>query len=291
MSNGSGGGISVEAIVEFEAPFLPIREMLPALTAGMLEESRSWISPRMLDGEDMGRLVFQSFVVRIAGLIIMVDSCVGNDKHHHRPLFNMRRGDMYMRALKAADLTPDDIDIVMCTHMHADHAGWNTRLDGGRWVPTFPNAKYVFGRDELEHWAAAHAQKPEPVYAESVLPIVEAGRAQVVDYDFQIADSVRLIPTPGHTPGHFSVAFGKQHDEVLIAGDLLHSPLQLRYPELSFAFDYDQTESARSRRKLLETYSEQPTLCCFAHFPMALNGRLARWGDGFRCEPLSQSDA
>ncbi len=281
------GDVAVQAVVELESPFMPIREMLPDLSAEVLEANRSWIPRDLLDDANVVHLVFQSFIVRTPRHTIPIDSCIGNDKHNRRPLFHMRRGEAYMTALKAAGLTPDEIDFVMCTHLHADHVGWNTRLEAGRWVPTFPKAKYIFGREEFDHWTAVSGQNPVSIYTESVLPIVEAGRAQLVDHDFRLDDVVRLHPTPGHTPGHAAVIFGSGYGDVAFTGDLLHTPLQLGYPELSAAFDHDRNRAAQSRRALLEAVSDGPTICCFGHFPMAANGRVTRWGDGFRCEPLS----
>ncbi|WP_431284521.1 MBL fold metallo-hydrolase [Humitalea sp. 24SJ18S-53] len=279
--------VTVQAIVELESPFMNIRELLPDLTSEVLEANRDWMPKRLLGDGDMANLVFQSFIVKTPRQTILIDSCIGNDKHNRRDLFNMRRNDTYMRALKQAGLTPDDIDVVMCTHLHADHVGWNTRLDGNRWVPTFPKARYVFGREEFDHWTALQGGKPETVYTESVLPVVEAGLAQIVDYNFELEEAMRLLPTPGHTPGHFAVAFGTRRDELVITGDLLHTSIQLRHPELSVAFDTDKLLAAQSRRGLLEAYCDQPTLCCFGHFPMALNGRITRWETGFRCEPMA----
>jgi glyoxylase-like metal-dependent hydrolase (beta-lactamase superfamily II) len=264
-----------------------ILEMLPDLKKEVLEQNRDWIPRRLLGDDNIALLVFQSFVVKTPDRTILIDSCIGNDKTHRRPLFNMRSSDTYMLALKQAGLAPQDIDFVMCTHMHVDHVGWNTRLDQGRWVPTFPNARYIFGKVEFDHWTAVHQAKAEPVYAESILPVVEAGMAQIVADDFQIEEAVRLVATPGHTPGHFAVAIGSGEDEIVFAGDLLHTPLQLRYPELSFAFDHDKAQAAVTRRSFLDSYSDRPALCCFAHFPMAHNGRIRPWGEGFRCEPAA----
>lgn len=287
MSIVGAGRVTVQAIVEFAAPFMNIREMLPDVTEDVLETNRPWIPAHLLDAQDTVHLTFQSFIVRTPHHTILVDSCVGNGKHHHRPLFTMRNSDAYLVALREAGLTPDDIDFVMCTHLHVDHVGWNTRLENGRWVPTFPKARYIFGRQEYHHWAAELGAQPETVYSESVLPIVEHGRAQLVDYDFQIADFVRLLPTPGHTPGHFAVLLGDRGDEIVLTGDLLHLPLQLRYPGLSVAFDWDRALAAKSRRTLLERFCDQPTVCCFGHLPMAMHGRIKRWSDGFRCEPIA----
>jgi glyoxylase-like metal-dependent hydrolase (beta-lactamase superfamily II) len=170
-------------------------------------------------------------------------------------------------------------------HLHADHVGWNTRLENGRWVPTFPNARYVFTAAEYAHWAAANAKTPVPPFNDSVLPIVEAKRADMVSGDHHIDDLVWLSPTPGHTPGHVAVCFGRDGAEGVISGDLMHSPLQARYPELSIVFDIDPAQAAVTRRKFLEHYCDSSTLCCPAHFPSPSWGHVKRWGNGFRCEP------
>jgi glyoxylase-like metal-dependent hydrolase (beta-lactamase superfamily II) len=171
----------------------------------------------------------------------------------------------------------------MCTHLHPDHVGWNTRLEGGRWVPTFPNARYVFASNEFEHWTEQNAKKPVPPFNDSVLPIVEAKQADIVRSDYEIGDHARILPTPGHTPGHVAFTFGRRRDHAVVSGDLMHSPLQARYPELSVKFDVDQAQAARTRREFLERYCDTETLCCTAHFPSPSTGKIRRWGNGFSC--------
>jgi glyoxylase-like metal-dependent hydrolase (beta-lactamase superfamily II) len=168
--------------------------------------------------------------------------------------------------------------------MHVDHVGWNTRLEGNRWVPTFPNARYVFSEAEFRHWSAAHASQPVPVYAESVLPVIEAGRADIVADTHAIGDHLRLTPTPGHTPGHVAVELGRGRCEAVFSGDLIHTRLQARYPELSMRADVDPVQSAATRRAFLERHCEDGTLCCTAHFPSPSAVRVKRWGSGFRCD-------
>jgi glyoxylase-like metal-dependent hydrolase (beta-lactamase superfamily II) len=191
-----------------------------------------------------------------------------------------------MKDLAAAGFRVEDIDFVMCTHLHADHVGWNTKLENGRWVPTFPKARYVFSEKEYNHWAGEHAKTPVPTFGDSVLPIVEAKRAELVRDDHQLGDHVRLMPTPGHTPGHVAIGFGRGGDDAVMPGDLMHSPLQTRYPELSARFDTDMAQAAKTRRSFLERYCDTKTLCCTAHFPSPSAGRIKRWDDGFRCEPV-----
>jgi len=171
----------------------------------------------------------------------------------------------------------------MCTHLHADHVGWNTRLVNGRWVPTFPKARYVFSRQEFDYWSGQNAKAPVPTFLDSVLPVVEAKRHEVVGNDHQIGDHVRILPTPGHTPGHAAFAFGRGKDDAVFSGDLMHSPIQTLYPEMSVKFDVDPAQAATTRRSFLERYCDTDTLCCTAHFPSPSVGKIRRKGDGFIC--------
>ena len=286
------GDITIDRIVEQEGAFLPALDMLPALTPALLDENRHWLEPAALDPEGNLRLCFQSFVVRTPHYTVLVDSCIGNDKPRPaRPAWNMKSDDRFMRGLSGAGLGVADIDFVLCTHMHVDHVGWNTRLQDGRWVPTFPNARYVFAQTEYAHWEQQHALAPNPVFADSVLPVVEAGRAELVGSDHMLGDHVRLLPTPGHTPGHVSIALGAGAAAAVVSGDLIHSPLQARYPELSPRFDTDMAAAAVTRRAFLERFCDTETVCCMTHFPSPSMGRLTRWGEGFRCEALPSAQS
>ena len=201
------GEVMLHRIVEQETAFLPALEVFPALTAERLAENRHWLEPRALDAAGFLVLCFQSYVLRTPHHVILIDGCIGNHKPRpNRPTWHLKTDDAYMTALAAHGLRVEDVDIVMCTHLHADHVGWNTRLEDGRWVPTFPNARYVFAASEYAHWEAANARAPVAPFNDSVLPIVEAKRADLVTADHHIDDLVRLMPTPGHTPGHVAVA-------------------------------------------------------------------------------------
>jgi glyoxylase-like metal-dependent hydrolase (beta-lactamase superfamily II) len=199
----------------------------------------------------------------------------------------MKTDDAYMRALAASGFSVGDIDFVMCTHLHVDHVGWNTRLENGRWVPTFPKARYVFGKTEFDHWSQENAKAEVAPFVDSVLPVVEAKKAEIVTNDFSIGDHIRILPTPGHTPGHVAFTLGRTKDEAVFAGDLIHTPLQLRYPELSPKFDVDPKQAATTRRSFLERYCDTDTLCCTAHFPSPSTGKIRRHGNGFSCDPVS----
>ncbi|UFZ03284.1 MBL fold metallo-hydrolase [Bradyrhizobium ontarionense] len=278
---------TIHRIVEQETSFLPAREMFPDLAPDVLAATRSEMrAANALDAQDALILCFQSYVVKTPDHTILIDSCIGNDKPRARPVWNMKTDDAYMRALAAAGVSVDDIDVVMCTHLHTDHVGWNTRLDNGRWVPTFPKARYVFAQREYDYWVAQNAKAEVPAFADSVLPVVEAGRADIVGDEFSIGDHVRLLPTPGHTPGHVAMAVGKGRDDAVFSGDLMHSPLQLGYPELSPKFDVDPVQAAATRRNFLDRYCDTATLCCTAHFPSPSVGRIRRKGNGFICESV-----
>ena len=283
------GNIEVDRIIEGEYPFEKAANFLPNLNPDQLAANRGWMRDAgALDADDQLILCIQSYVLRTPHHTILVDSCVGNDKPRPtRPIWNMKTDTSYMGALAAAGLTVDDIDIVMCTHLHVDHVGWNTRLENGRWVPTFPKARYMFADREFAHWEAENAKAPVLPFQDSVLPIVAANRHQLVRSDFALDDHIRLMPTPGHTPDHFAVVIGKGRDEAVITGDLIHTPLQARYPEMSMRADVDPMKSAATRRAFLERYCDTDTQCCTAHFPSPSRVKIKRWDDGFKCESIT----
>ena len=283
------GEVRIQQIVEQEGAFFDPLTFFPTLTQELLEENRSWLQPRYLDPVS-GKIVLcvQSYVVRTVDHTILVDTCVGNHKPRPaRPFWNMLASDRYEKNLAAAGLDVADIDYVMCTHLHVDHVGWNTRLENGRWIPTFPKAKYLFAERELEFWTQRLLDSPEscPWVSDSVLPIVEAKRAQTIRSDHRLSDRVRLVPSPGHTIDHFCVQVGKPGQDALIAGDMIHSPLQARYPELGMLADYDSRLAGETRRRLLGQFCDSSTLMCIGHFPWPSLGRMTAWGEGFRFIP------
>jgi glyoxylase-like metal-dependent hydrolase (beta-lactamase superfamily II) len=284
------GGITIDRIVEQDRlPFMDFRTFFPGVTPEMLEANRHWLQPTYLD-VDTGKLVItvQSYLVRTGSLTILIDTCVGNHKERTaRPAWqpwHKMASDTYERNLAAFGVGVADIDLVLCTHLHVDHVGWNTRLDNGRWVPTFPKARYMFADRELDFWSKRAAIDPTtcPWMADSVLPIVAANRADTVTSLHEITDAIRLVPTPGHTIDHFSVEVGRPGADALITGDMVHSPIQMLHPEIGMVSDYDQVQSAETRRRVFSRCCETSTLLCTAHFPGQSVGRVARAGDAFR---------
>jgi len=189
------------------------------------------------------------------------------------------------RESPAAGFAPDDIDYVLCTHLHADHVGWNTRLIDGRWVPTFPNARYVFARQEWEHWRVAGLRAEyttDPYYEDSLLPIMESGQAELVATDYAFDDSVRIEPWPGHTPGHVCVVVQCQGASVVLSGDIMHTPLQCAEPQLNNCFCIDAEAARATRRRLLETFADTPVMLIPAHFPTPTAGWIRSHDGAFR---------
>jgi glyoxylase-like metal-dependent hydrolase (beta-lactamase superfamily II) len=285
------GTVTVQRIVEQEGPFFGVMAFFPALTKEVYDENRSWLQPRYVDKDNKLNLCIQSYLLRTPQHTILVDTCVGNHKPRPtRPFWHEMTSDRYERNLAAAGVSVDDIDFVMCTHLHTDHVGWNTRLENGRWVPTFPKARYVFSDRELDHWTERHTKDPSayPWITDSVLPIVAANRADIVKNDFEFNDIIHLTPSPGHTFDHYSLLLGKTGKDAIVTGDMVHSPLQMRYPEYGMMSDWDSPTAGRSRRRLFEQFCDTSTLWCTAHFPSPSLGRVTRWGDGFRFVEASE---
>src|SRR5476651_2291030 len=271
------GAATATRIEESYEPNFDAKVFFPDWTPGVVREHGSWMSPNHYDAATGWlKLSIHSWLLRVGGKTILIDTCVGNHKSRkHRPKWDMMNTP-YLDRLKAAGVTPDQIDMVMCTHMHVDHVGWNTRLDNGRWVPTFPKAKYVFADRELAFWTEKERADPgkQPWIVDSVLPIIQAGRQEVVTSHHELSDVVKLIPTPGHTIDHFSVQVGKPGVDAVIGGDMIHSPIQARYPELAMRADYDRRQGGESRRALFERLCDTATLLCTGHFPSPSKGRL-----------------
>jgi glyoxylase-like metal-dependent hydrolase (beta-lactamase superfamily II) len=278
------GNVTIHRIVEQEGPFFDTLTFFPTLTTELLEANRAWMQPRFMSPQDKLMLCIQSYLVQTPRHNILIDTCVGNHKPRPaRPFWNMLNSDRFEKGLAATGLGVGDIDFVMCTHLHTDHVGWNTRLENGRWVPTFPRARYVFADRELAHWTQRQKDDPAacPWVTDSVLPIVAANRADIVKSAHAFDDLVTLIPTPGHTIDHYSVQIGKTGADAIITGDMIHSPLQARFPEMGMMADFDSKQAGVSRRELFGRVCDTSTLMCTAHFPSPSRGRVVRWGDAF----------
>jgi glyoxylase-like metal-dependent hydrolase (beta-lactamase superfamily II) len=276
------GGVRVDRIVESICREFAALEFFPATTDEDWARHRGWMQPHALTPDGRLVLTIQAFLVRTRHHTIVVDTCVGDHKPREaRPFWHQLKLNTFLPRLAAAGVQPEEVDYVMCTHLHWDHVGWNTRLHDGRWVPTFPNARYIFAKREWESFEAFHRQAPQPHYFDSLLPVVEAGLAQFVDMDFALDDEVRLEPSPGHTPGHVCVRLASQAREAVITGDCIHSPVQCVEPGWRMRADADHALAGRTRRDFLERYCDSGITVCATHFPEPSFGRVLRRGDAF----------
>ena len=278
------GDIEIARVLESNGPFMSIYDFFPDATPEALAPHRAWLEPAALcPVTDMLIMPIQSYVVRTARSITLVDSCVGNHKSvSWFPAWDKKQDDVFMRGLAALGLVPEQIDYVLCTHLHVDHSGWNTQLVDGRWVPTFPNARYVLSRTECAGAEKMHREYGDPTYAENVLPLIEAGQAILVDDDHQLDDQIWLEPTPGHTPGHCAIALASRGSRAVITGDLIHSPIQCAFPHWNFKHDYKKPLAAETRANFLDRYCDNDTRVLTAHFPLPSCGHVRRDGAAYR---------
>jgi glyoxylase-like metal-dependent hydrolase (beta-lactamase superfamily II) len=276
------GRVRITKVVEMETVG-STRFILPL--AGPEEIKRlPWLIPHFATDEGRLKMSIHSLVIETPSRRAVVDTGLGNDKQGRNvPTWN-HRTTPFLETMSAAGFTPDSIDTVLCTHLHVDHVGWNTKLVDGRWVPTFPNARYVFGRTEYEHWRD-HSTEPDKraVFDDSVKPIVDAGRADLVASDHRLCDEISMIPTPGHSPGHMSILIRSEGEQGLLTGDVAHHPCQMAHLDWSSTADSDQAQSAATRRELFSRFADTPTLVIGGHFAA---GHIRREGDAFRFEAL-----
>jgi glyoxylase-like metal-dependent hydrolase (beta-lactamase superfamily II) len=278
------GNIVLNRIIESEGadPFFDPLEFFPETTPEDWARHKAWMQPRAVDPAS-GKLVLaiQSFLVRTRHHTVLIDTCVGDHKPRSVPSWNMTASGKFLANLAAAGVQPEAVDYVICTHLHRDHVGWNTRLRDGRGVPTFPNATYVFSRKEYDYWETQLGQRPNEGWADSVLPVVEAGRVAWVANDYALDDEVWLEPTPGHTPDHVSVRLASNGAQAVITGDLIHTPVQCMEPTWAMRADFDRELARKTRRAFLERYCATDVLVCATHFPSPSLGHIVPRGDAF----------
>jgi glyoxylase-like metal-dependent hydrolase (beta-lactamase superfamily II) len=281
------GDFTLDRVIEMEQPLFDAQTFLPDSTPDVIQANRDWLYPNFIDPKSNNLIInVQSYILRTPRYTILVDACVGNDKPRPaRPMWNMMNNP-WLDDLAAAGVKPEEVDFVMCTHLHVDHVGWNTRLVDGRWVPTFPNAKYIFGKKEFEFWMErdkSGEEGPVPnVYNDSIGPVMDANQAVLVEMDHQFDNGIWFEPAPGHTPGNFVIHLESGASKALLTGDVMHHPIQLIRPEWSSRACEDKLQSAVTRRALIERYADTDTLIAPAHFASPSTGHICSHGDGFR---------
>jgi glyoxylase-like metal-dependent hydrolase (beta-lactamase superfamily II) len=280
------GRLSVSRIYEGDA-VIPLSVALPGITAADLAQLKTWYWDGDLaeaPGEAGMRISVHSFVLRVDNRNILIDTCCGNDKKRSLPPVNMQHWP-YLENLARAGLRPEDIDLVMCTHLHFDHVGWNTQLKDGTWVPTFPKARYLFGRRDLEFFSQQrHEALHREAFDDSVAPILDAGLADLVDVGSRVhrelGDGVWLEDASGHSPGNLCVIAECGGSQAIFSGDCFHHPVQVVRPDAAFFADENPSQASVTRRRLLEQYADKDAIFFPAHFTGLTAGRVERLETG-----------
>ena len=277
------GDVEVARIVEVDAHEDNISMLLKDETADYVRQ-HPWLLPHFATPAGLMKVSFQCFALRSRGQNVMIDTCIGADRQREYEVFcNLRTS--FLEDLAAAGFPAAGINAVLCTHLHFDHVGWNTRLVEGRWVPTFPQARYLFGKQEYEHWKHLRGtggyHNIEHLH-DAVDPVVAAGLVDYVTTDHRLTDEVSLFPTPGHTPGHVSVLIRSRGQEAVITGDLMHHPIQLVDPLRHGNFDMDKEQGARTRQAFVERFANSPALVIGSHFPDPTAGWIVGEGGSWK---------
>lgn len=269
------GDVSVTLVREVQTA-VPPAGMFPDADLAVLDDNAGWLRPDYVDADGNLSLSIHGLVVESAGSTILVDTCLGADRN--LPLDNLSDlQSTFLVDLEAAGYPAESIDVVVCTHLHFDHVGWNTRLVDGAWVPTFTNARYLFGRIEYEYWDAGN-EGAAITFGDAVRPVMEAGLAELVDTDHRITDEVWLEPTPGHSPGHVSVRISSAGADAVITGDMAHHPVQFTDAAIDWAMsaDDDSPRAATTRRAFRDRYGEADVLVFGTHFGGTSSGHIRR---------------
>ena len=270
------GRVTVTRIVEMDLP-VPLAAM-PQATIETLRES-PWLFPHFARDDGTLKLSVHALLVDAPGMRLIVDTCVGNDRPREIT-GGVPLSGPFLQDLAGAGWSREAVDAVVCTHLHVDHVGWNTMLERGEWVPTFPNARYLIGRREYEYWSAHDDAEQRAMLDDSVRPLFDAGLVQLVEIDHAISPDVRLVPSAGHTPGHVSVAIESEGERAVITGDMLHHPCQFAHPDWCLGDD-DRVAAVQTRRRLFGDWSDGSVLVIGTHFAAPTAGRLTRDGAAF----------
>jgi len=281
MASWKIGDVTIHRIPEILAPIDPTM-LIPDATPDNLRPMHAWLKPHFLNDDNTIPLSIHAFLIEAHGARILVDTCIGNDKPRANPHWNLRQGD-FLQQLEQLAAPRDSVDFVLCTHLHVDHVGWNTMLEGGKWVPTFPRARYLFGRKEWEFWENETDPFGPQAKSDSILPIIESGQVDLIETDHVVSENVRLLPTPGHTPGHVSVSIESNGERAIITGDMVHHPLQFGRPFWRDIADVDGDRAAQTRVKFMEDFNGS-TLILGTHFALPTAGHLVRDGEHYRFE-------
>jgi glyoxylase-like metal-dependent hydrolase (beta-lactamase superfamily II) len=282
------GDTTITKIQEIVYP--EFSDVIPAATPDVVKKVK-WLFPHFVTPEGHLSLSIHSLIVDTPGATLIVDTCIGNGRDRDPFEIMHMLSTSYMEDMIASGYHPDGVDYVLCTHLHLDHVGWNTKMVDGKWVPTFPNASYLMGKKDLDFWGSIDAnaeddflQIQRKVFDDSLQPILDAGLAKPVDGATDVCEGVRLIPTPGHSPGHVSVLIESAGESAMITGDVVHHPIQFNDPNLVSPFDVDNEMAVATRHRVFGEYADSPTLIIGTHFAGPTAGKLVRDGDTYRLD-------
>ncbi|MFJ9080158.1 MBL fold metallo-hydrolase [Streptomyces sp. NPDC102278] len=281
------GNVTVTRIEEMHGPIMPTDQFFPDLPEQAWKDQRAMLVPDHLGADDaLVHVALQTWLLRSEGTIILVDTGVGNDKARPAVAAWDRLRLDYLGNLARAGVRPEDVDLVINTHLHVDHVGWNTRLIDGDWVPTFPNATYLMPKADFEFWNPANNPDVtggvnENVFEDSVAPVHAAGQVQLWEEGHTIDGSLRLEAAPGHTPGSSVVTLTSGSDRALFVGDLMHTPLQVTHPDHNSCFCQDPAQARTTRRRLLGRAADTGALVLPAHFSGHSALEVEHQGSGF----------
>jgi glyoxylase-like metal-dependent hydrolase (beta-lactamase superfamily II) len=283
------GDVTITRVVESVA-HIPAVGLLPSADDAVIAGHASWLRPHFVDDDGNLVLSIHALGVTVGDRKIVVDTCIGNDRRIPG-MEALTLQTPFLDDLAAAGFSREEVDTVVCTHLHFDHVGWNTMLVDGAWVPTFPNARYLLCRDEWAHWSEEGAVGYAATLDDAVRPVVDAGLADLVAPDHRVADEIRLELTPGHTPGHVAVHVESGGEHALITGDLAHHPVQFAEPDWFADPDTDRAQSSATRRRLLDEYAGSDVLVIGTHFGPPCAGYLVADGNGHRFVAVAPADA
>jgi glyoxylase-like metal-dependent hydrolase (beta-lactamase superfamily II) len=285
----SFGDVTATRIEESLVPVFNPTSFIPDFDFAAVEPHMDWFAPNHFDPVT-GRLVISmhSWLIRTPQHTILIDTCVGDHTHMPAlPAYHMKEFP-WLKNLAAAGVQPEEVDFVLCTHLHSDHVGWNTRLEDGRHVPTFPNARYVMSKAEYDHHASSdEASDNNGAFRNRVLPVVDAGLSELVSGDHSIGDSLVITPAPGHTPGHVAITLNNAGENGLFIGDALHSAIQGVFPDWNSAFCQDPDAARATRRRLLEHCCEHDALLMPQHFGIPFATKVRPKGNAFTFDFMS----
>lgn len=275
------GDVTITRVKELQFP-VPYNEhhFMPDATPAALRQI-PWLMPHFVDDAGHILLSIHALLVEAPGIRLVVDTCIGNDKPRAF-IGNQALQTRFLERFEECGWRREQVSHVICTHLHVDHVGWNTMLQDGNWIPTFPAARYLLGKQEYEYWSSSQDEGQQAIMEDSIQPIFAAGLVDLVDMDHRLSDEIDLIPSPGHTPGHVSVRIRSHNHQAIITGDCIHHPAQMAQPHWCVRFDEDKDAAQSMRRTLLADWADTETLIIGTHFAEPTAGKVLRDGANYR---------